>query len=196
MMNARERSRIETRRRLMETGLELFARQGVAATRASDIAHESGVAVGTLYLHFKDKEGLLRAVLFEGVESLLQSLRGLLDVPERDLEGAIRRHTEALVWFAEKNPAHCRVLFDPESVRTRISTEITDHLVATQEQRIRDSIKAGAVAVDLEPEVAARAIIGMIVQVLDWWTRDTGRMPAQKVVDTITRFRLCGMKTP
>ena len=64
------------------------------------------------------------------------------------------------------------------------------------EDFIPAAIKAGAVAGDLEPEVAARAIIGMIVQVLDWWTRDTGRMPAQKVVDTITRFRLCGMKTP
>ena len=42
-LNARDRSRIETRRRLLETGMDLFARQGVAATRASDVAAEAGV---------------------------------------------------------------------------------------------------------------------------------------------------------
>jgi len=46
-MNARERSRVETRRRLIEKGTELFAENGVAETRALDIAQAAGVAHST-----------------------------------------------------------------------------------------------------------------------------------------------------
>ena len=48
--NMRERSRRETRRRLIEAGKKLFASRGFARTRATDISREAGVAVGTLFI--------------------------------------------------------------------------------------------------------------------------------------------------
>ena len=55
---ARERSQMETHRRLLEHGTRLFASQGISRARATDIARAASVAVGTLYLHFKDKDGV------------------------------------------------------------------------------------------------------------------------------------------
>jgi hypothetical protein len=46
---------------------------------------------------------------------------------------------------------------------------------------------------DLDPAVAARAVIGMLAQVLHWWTQDPTRAPREVVVDTITRLRLSGL---
>ena len=192
-MNARERSRVETRRRLMEKGAELFFEHGVANARASDIAVGAGVAVGTLYLHFKDKQGLLRAILFEGVEELLQPLRRLAENPPSDIAQAVRMHTEIMVRFAEERPKFCRILFDPESVRTNVSTEINQYLVSMQEQRLREGIEKGWLPGELDPLVASNAVVGMFIQTLDWWTREPRQVSRDVVVETLTRLRLSGL---
>ncbi len=191
-LNARDRSRIETRRRLLETGLELFARQGVADTRASDVATAAGVAVGTLYLHFKDKQGLLRAIMREGVEELMGALQRMALSPAPDPAAAVRAHTEVLVRFAESHTGLCRILFDPESVRKNVSTEITEHLAAMLELRVREGIADGIIVPGIDPVVAAHGVVGMLLQVLDWWTRNPGIATADSVIETLTRLRLSG----
>ena len=189
-MNARERSRIETRKRLIEKGGMLFSKFGVADTRATDIAREAGVAVGTLYLHFENKQGLLRAILQDGAEELLASFRALAQNPSSDIVEAVRAHTEVMVSFAEKCPSFCHILFDPESVRTNVSAEISNYLISMQELRLRAEMEKGLIKSDVDPSVAAHAIVGMISGVLNWLTRSPGQASHETIVNTLTRLRL------
>ena len=48
----------ERREAIIAAGLEEFVARGFAATRLDDVAKRAGVAKGTIYLHFKDKEAL------------------------------------------------------------------------------------------------------------------------------------------
>ena len=68
---------------LLAAALELFVDRGYAATRLEDVAARAGVAKGTLYLYFDNKEALFRAVveqgivpLFVAVESEIADYRG------------------------------------------------------------------------------------------------------------------------
>jgi AcrR family transcriptional regulator len=64
----------ERREAIIEAALEEFIARGFAATRLDDIAKRAGVAKGTIYLHFKDKESmfeeLVRIVMVPVVERL------------------------------------------------------------------------------------------------------------------------------
>jgi AcrR family transcriptional regulator len=64
----------ERREAIIEAALEEFIARGFAATRLDDIAKRAGVAKGTIYLHFKDKESmfeeLVRLVIVPVVERL------------------------------------------------------------------------------------------------------------------------------
>ncbi|WP_448044525.1 TetR/AcrR family transcriptional regulator [Bradyrhizobium liaoningense] len=64
----------ERRAAIVEAALEEFIARGFAATRLDDIARRAGVAKGTIYLHFKDKESmfeeLVRVVIVPVVERL------------------------------------------------------------------------------------------------------------------------------
>jgi AcrR family transcriptional regulator len=64
----------ERRAAIVEAALEEFIARGFAATRLDDIAKRAGVAKGTIYLHFKDKESmfeeLVRTVIVPVVERL------------------------------------------------------------------------------------------------------------------------------
>src|SRR5216684_3077942 len=46
----------ERRGAIIEAALDEFVARGFTATRIDDIASRAGVAKGTIYLHFKDKE--------------------------------------------------------------------------------------------------------------------------------------------
>src|SRR5260370_18840999 len=48
----------ERREAIIAAAMDEFIAQGFAATRLDDVARRAGVAKGTIYLHFKDKEAL------------------------------------------------------------------------------------------------------------------------------------------
>ena len=48
----------DTRDRIVRASLELFVRQGIAATTTRDIAQAAGIAEGTIYRHFVSKEAM------------------------------------------------------------------------------------------------------------------------------------------
>lgn len=64
----------ERRAAIVEAAMEEFISRGFAATRLDDIAKRAGVAKGTIYLHFRDKESmfeeLVRVVIVPVVERL------------------------------------------------------------------------------------------------------------------------------
>jgi AcrR family transcriptional regulator len=189
----RERSRLATRHRLLAAGTELFARRGFARTRATDISREAGVAVGTLYLHFADKGELLREILFRGFEDLHVAVERSARVRHPSVTESVRAHTEALVGYAAEHPALFQILFSTEVAATAAGAELLGSLMAHQEDRLREGMAQGYFRADLDPAVAAHAVIGMLAQVLHWWTQDPTRAPREVVVDTITRLRLSGL---
>lgn len=62
LKRVREQIREETEARLLSAGEAVFAEQGIQAARVEDIAERAGVAVGTLYNYFGDRDGLLNAL--------------------------------------------------------------------------------------------------------------------------------------
>jgi AcrR family transcriptional regulator len=67
----------ERRGAIIEAAMEEFIACGFAATRLDDVAKRAGVAKGTIYLHFKDKEALFQ----ELIRSALVPLIGRLAAP-------------------------------------------------------------------------------------------------------------------
>ena len=56
-------SKLSKRDQLIQTALELFAKNGIHATGVDSIVEQSGVTKKTLYAHFRSKEELILAVL-------------------------------------------------------------------------------------------------------------------------------------
>src|SRR5712671_5667651 len=67
----------ERRQAIIEAALDEFIARGFTATRLDDVAKRAGVAKGTIYLHFKDKESLFE----ELIRTALVPLIGRLHAP-------------------------------------------------------------------------------------------------------------------
>ena len=77
----------ERREAIIAAGLEEFIARGFAATRLDDVAKRAGVAKGTIYLHFKDKEALFEELIRTAIVPLVARLGGppALDGSVRDM---------------------------------------------------------------------------------------------------------------
>jgi AcrR family transcriptional regulator len=67
----------ERRQAIIDAALDEFVARGFAATRLDDVAKRAGVAKGTIYLHFKDKESMFE----ELIRTALVPLIGRLHAP-------------------------------------------------------------------------------------------------------------------
>src|SRR6201982_1040686 len=66
----------ERRAAIVEAALEEFIARGFAATRLDDIAKRAGVAKGTIYLHFKDKESMFEELIRTAIVPLVARMQG------------------------------------------------------------------------------------------------------------------------
>src|SRR5262245_48679116 len=66
----------ERRGAIIEAAMDEFIARGFAATRLDDIAKRAGVAKGTIYLHFKDKESMFEELIRTAIVPLISRLWG------------------------------------------------------------------------------------------------------------------------
>ncbi|MDI1267192.1 MAG: TetR/AcrR family transcriptional regulator [bacterium] len=64
----------ERRGAIVEAAMEEFIARGFAATRLDDIAKRAGVAKGTIYLHFKDKESMFEELIRTAIVPLVMRI--------------------------------------------------------------------------------------------------------------------------
>jgi AcrR family transcriptional regulator len=64
----------ERRAAIVDAAFDEFVARGFTATRIDDIAKRAGVAKGTIYLHFKDKESMFEELVRTAIVPLLSRL--------------------------------------------------------------------------------------------------------------------------
>ena len=84
---ARPRAERQAQRReaILSAALDEFAARGFAATRLDDIARRAGVAKGTIYLYFRDKESLFQDLVRAMLSPIIARLEAAptAEVPAR-----------------------------------------------------------------------------------------------------------------
>jgi AcrR family transcriptional regulator len=136
MDGTKQRRRGDTRQRIQDVALELFAEQGYEKTSLREIAERLEVTKAALYYHFKTKEEILVSIF----EDLVEPISDLIDwgaAQPHTLETKreiVRRYSEALAAaaplfrFMQENQATVRELRIGEMFKSRM-LDLRDILV-------------------------------------------------------------------
>ncbi len=81
---------------ILESAIELFAVQGFAATKMSDIAHHAGIAKGTIYRYFETKDALFEAMVKGGVQPIIQQAEDITLRTDISAEAMLRALIETI----------------------------------------------------------------------------------------------------
>ena len=79
----RETRTAERREAILAAALDEFSARGFEAARLDDVAKRAGVAKGTIYLYFRDKESLFEELISAMLAPLVATIEGIgaVDVP-------------------------------------------------------------------------------------------------------------------
>ena len=75
----------DRREAILAAALDEFSARGFAAARLDDVAHRAGVAKGTIYLYFRDKEALFQELIRSVIGPLIARFEAsaAIDLPAR-----------------------------------------------------------------------------------------------------------------
>ena len=198
------RPRLEdARARLLVAGLELFARHGCERVNSNAIARAAGLGIGTFYLHFANKYAVLRELQLRTLAGLRAARTAAIEEAgigraapgPGDLAGSaeaagdpIRAAIAAAVRFARDHPEAYRVCFGRERAAAAHAGPVLSESARPIALDLRARKERGELDPDLDPELAARAYLGMEVGLLLWWLEDPKRAQAEGLVETLVRL--------
>lgn len=172
MRDKRKGAAPEKRERILKAAIEVFAKNGFYATRVSEIAKAAGVADGTIYLYFKNKNDVLITIFEEGIRRLLAILRDVAD-SEEPFERQVSRIIELQLGLLEDQ----RELAEVITVNLRQSSSLLKQYAAPLFMEyidviagvVREGQRQGAFREDLNPRVVARSLFGALDAILLTW---------------------------
>jgi AcrR family transcriptional regulator len=144
-----QRRKARTAEAILAAARELFFAQGVARTTIDEIAARADVSVGSVYFHFRSKDGVHLALVEEALEvneRYMRDVPGAASPLQRVLDAG-----EAYLRFHLERPDAFRL------VALRILEPTGDGGSTDVERRIADRVErlVGAVGVDLQAAVDA-----------------------------------------
>jgi AcrR family transcriptional regulator len=146
----------DRRARVLDAAEDLFVRWGFGKTSVDDIARESGISKGAVYLEFPGKEEVLRAVLYRELGRFTADwlARFEADPGEWSFARMFQHHLAAM---------QARPLMRALSTRDRKvlgdfmrrETELSEAMTASREEFFAGLQAAGVMRDDISPRVAA-----------------------------------------
>lgn len=168
----------ETRARLLRAANLLFGDRGISAVTVDEICAAAGVAKGTFYVHFRQKEDVTFAAFATSMESVAAQVRAWLrqDLPTRQV---LCEFAAALGWLGATERTTLMV-----SIREFLSRPADFAAYQTGAGQPRDQLRPiiergqqrGEVRAEVEPAAVAALIeSAWLGTVLDWAQRRGAR---------------------
>ncbi len=166
---AKARANTDKHDKILRAAIKVFAKNGFHNSKISQIAKEAGVADGTIYLYFKNKDDILIKVFEERLgeinQYLVEQLSRVDDPPDK-LRLCIRTYFQL---FAQN-----RALAEVVSVELRQSHKFMREYVPVKfaeylniiSRVVRDGKDRGVFRADILPGVIKRALFGALDELM------------------------------
>ena len=174
----------QTRQRILETALALFAARGYQATTLRDIAAEAGCSLGLTYRYLARKEDLVLALYEQLAVQLEEEVRTLppASLAER-VEQAMRADIARIAPFRAAFAALFGVALEPESDVAVLGERVS--AIRGRIWRVFQTVVRGATDAPRERQAneLATVLYGAHLALVLFWLQD--RTPGQRATDEL-----------
>jgi TetR/AcrR family fatty acid metabolism transcriptional regulator len=157
---------LDKRERILRAAVKVFARKGFYAARVSEIAKAAGVADGTIYLYFENKDDVLVSLFDDRITRLIAVLEKEISVEGRSFEERFRRVIELQLGLLDGQRELAEVVTVNLRQSTRLlkqyATPLFTKYIDVMARLVAEGQREGAVREDVSPRIVARALWGAL----------------------------------
>ena len=183
---------------ILEGAVKVFARQGFYQSTVSQIAKEAGVADGTIYLYFKNKDDILVQFFSYRTKQVFDRFRAEVKKADNSLNklrNLIRRHLTE--FQRDRNMA---VVYQ---VETHQSSRLAESQIREMSQMYQDLIseivelgqQEGSIRKDLYVGLVKRFILGAVDEVINTWLHSEKQYDLVSMADPLVDLFIRGIGT-
>jgi len=181
---------------ILDAAVVEIARRGYHQTTVAMIARRAGVADGTIYLYFKNKEKILLSLFERAIGRFIAEGRVQVEL-EASAVDKLRRIVELHLTLVGQD----RDLAIMTQVELRHSTHFMDQLSRNQvgeylailAEVVAQGKREGSFRENLEPVFAAKAIFGVLDEMATDWVLSKRNKRLEGQIGAVTDFILGGL---
>jgi AcrR family transcriptional regulator len=175
VLNRKERDRQLRRSDILKAAEHLFALKGYHEATIRDIAKESQYAIGTVYLHFKDKDALYLALLEEKMKSMFFILKEKIG-QVKDARKKLEIYVQEGLAFFEKNQDFFRIFIsegnelvsERKTLKSPTGLENQEYTTSL----VKEAQEQGVVSRDFDAGQIAEVLISIIKTITQRWLEE------------------------
>jgi TetR/AcrR family fatty acid metabolism transcriptional regulator len=177
---------------ILDASIKIFAQHGYHRTKISSIAEHAGIATGSVYLYFKNKEAILLTIferLWVGLTDNLRSTVKQTDIdPAKKLDLVIDHFFDLFI----TNPSLATVFVNEQhhlikDKRGNVAKHYNDFLDLAEEI-IREGVQKKVFNPEIDIKLFRQFITGGLRSALRLWSQQSHSLPLQRVRQNVKFF--------
>ena len=181
---------------ILEAAVKVFARQGFHQSTVAQIAKEAGVADGTIYLYFKNKDDILVQFFSYRTKQVFERFRAEVKIADNSLDklrNLIRRH---LTEF--QRDRDMAVVYQVETHQNSRLAESQIREMSVMYQDLVSEIvelgqQEGSIRKDLYVGLVKRFILGAVDEVINTWLHSEKEYDLVSMADPLVELFVRGI---
>lgn len=183
---------------IVDAAVIAIAENGYHQAQVSKIAKQAGVADGTIYLYFKNKEDILVSVFREKMAIFMDNLRPVLEDGQMSSEDKLFRmiNNHFRVLYSDRHLAIVTQLELRQSnkdLRLKINGVLKDYL-AMLDRILQEGIDRGEFEKGMDIRLARQMVFGTIDEISTTWVMNDQKYDLIKLAPDVHRLLMKGMK--
>lgn len=164
--------RDDKRGKILKSAVKVFARRGFYNAKISEIAHHAGVADGTIYLYFKNKDDILICLFDENMGKIIADFQSRLATvadPAEKLRLFVHQHFELVRTMPDLAAVlQLELRQSNKFIKEYTGSRFYDYLNLIS-SIIREGQAAGVFRSDVLPGIVKRALFGALDEFSTLW---------------------------
>lgn len=185
------------REAIIQAAIEVFSKKDFKGASISEIAEKAGVADGTIYQYFKNKEDLFFSIPIEKTNEF----RSQLELHLEGISGAlnkIRKFVWYFLYFFQTNPGYGRILMLEMRVSKSFVKTDTYGFLKQSVGQVLDIIiegqKEGVIRQDTDLYILRHVVLGTLEHMVSRWLLKGGKYDLLAHHEEVSRVLIDGLK--
>ena len=189
LLESNDNPNIEVQRKIIQVATKLFSKFGYRRTNIADVALDSGIGKGSIYLHFKSKKELFLSCQLVEEQQVLPQLENIGKLPKK---ARLSAYLEICLTFATTAPLSRALMSRPQDYAAILEATGLKNVAKEGNRYLAETfINPIAKNLDITEQETLAAVISIVITAIGYVPRamfDASELKTEDFIRVLTKI--------